>query len=203
MLGREGYVGKNVVLALAHQRGELGPARPELIGNMTPGLMCRLVIGLQEGLADRGGDHGVLTFGHMCQGVAHPMNAASLPGRTKYASDRVAQTVMSVGDHQIDALETALDQALEKARPEGLGFRGADAKTDDLASSFGCDRHGDDCRDRDDAAAIADLEIGGVEPQIWPLAVDRPVEESVDPLVDVFAQLRSRPSGSPPESGRR
>jgi len=71
---------------------------------------------------------------------------------------------MGVGDHQLDALEAALDQAFQESRPERLGLRGANAETDNLASAFGCNRHGDYRRDRDDAAAIADLEIGGVEP---------------------------------------
>src|SRR5215467_10638836 len=96
---------------------------------------------------------------------------------------------MGVRDHQLDALETALDQSLQKARPERLRLRGGDAKTDDLASAFGGDRHGDYCGDRDDAATIADLQISRVEPQIRPFTVERAVEEGVDPLVDVFAQL--------------
>src|SRR5207344_3578434 len=43
--------------------------------------------------------------------------------------------------------------------------------------------------DRDNATAIADLEVGRVEPQIRPLAVDRPVEEGIDPFIDVLAEL--------------
>ena len=69
ILGREGYVGEDVVLTLVDQGGKLGPARPQLIGG--------LGIGLQECLADRGSDH--LSFGtrarafltqctwHLCQ----------------------------------------------------------------------------------------------------------------------------------------
>ena len=61
-------------------------------------------------------------------------------------------------------------------------------------------RHGDYRRDRDDATALPDFEVGGVEPQIWPFAVNRPVEEAIDPLVDVLAQLRDlalRDAGEP------
>src|SRR6476646_7820134 len=118
---------------------------------MPPGLTRGFGIGLQEGLADRGGDHSVLSLGHMRQSVAHPMNSAPLPGRTEDAGDRVAQTVVSVGDDQLDALETS--------RPEWLGLGSADAEPDDLAPAFGRDRHGDYCRDRDNAAAVADLEV--------------------------------------------
>src|SRR6516165_5358109 len=105
------------------------------------------------------------------------MNSAPLPGRTEHAGDRVAQPVVSVGDDQLDPLETALDQALEKSRPERFGFGRAETQADDLAPAFGGNRHGDYCGDRDNAAAIANLKVGRVEPQIGPLAVDRPVEK--------------------------
>ena len=137
VLGRKGDKGQHVVLAVIHQRRKLGPAPAELISNMPPGLMCHLGIALQESLADRGGDHGVLTFRHVGQGVAHPMNPAALPSGAEHASDRQAQAVMSIRDHQLDTLETALDQALQKGRPGRFGLRGADAETDDLAPAFG------------------------------------------------------------------
>jgi hypothetical protein len=44
---------------------------------MPPGLTRGLDIGLQEGLADGGGDHGVLALRDVRQSVAHPMNSAS------------------------------------------------------------------------------------------------------------------------------
>ena len=146
-------------------------------------------IGLQEGLADRGGDHGVLALGHVRQSITHPMHAAALPAGAEHAGDRVAQAVIGIGDHQLDALEATLDQALQESRPERLGLRGTDGEPDDLASTFGRDRHGDDRCHRDDAAAIAHFEVSGVEPQIRPFTLDRAIEEGVDPLVDVLAQL--------------
>ncbi len=80
-----------------------------------------------------------------------------------------------------------LDQPFDRLRR--LGLRRTDAKPDDLARAFGRNRHGDYRSHRDDAAAVADVEIGGVKPQIRPLAVDRPVEEGVDPLINVFTEL--------------
>jgi hypothetical protein len=96
---------------------------------------------------------------------------------------------MSIGDNQLDAAQPASRQALQKARPERLGFRGADVQPDDFAPAVGVGGHRDYCRDRDDATAIALLQVGGIEPQIRPLATERPVEEGMHPLVDVFAQL--------------
>ena len=116
------------MLAVIHQRGKLGPARAQLVGDMPPGLMRRGGIGLQKGLADRGGDHRVLSLGHVRQGVSHPMNPTPLPGGAKHAGDGEAQALMGIRDHQLDALEAALDQALEEGRPERLGLRGTDAE---------------------------------------------------------------------------
>src|SRR6202030_3429312 len=42
---------------------------------------------------------------------------------------------------------------------------------------------------RDDAAALALLQVGGVEPQIRPLAGERAVEEGMDALVDLLTEL--------------
>jgi hypothetical protein len=64
---RQGDVGEHVMLSLVHQRSELGPARPKLVGEVTPSLTGGLTIELDEGLADGGGDHGVLPLGHMRQ----------------------------------------------------------------------------------------------------------------------------------------
>ena len=78
MLTGESHVGEHVMFAVIHQRGELGPSRAELIGDVSPGLVRRVGVGLQEGLADRRGDHGVLALLHMRQGVAHPMNPGAV-----------------------------------------------------------------------------------------------------------------------------
>ena len=42
--------------------------------------------------------------------------------------------------------------------------------------------------DGDDAAATADLQVGGIDPQIGPVAFDRPIEEGLHPAVDLLAQ---------------
>src|SRR5207248_11426209 len=89
-----------------------------------------------------------------------------------------------------DAAQPALSQALDKARPERLGFGWTNAEADNLAPALGVHCHGDYRGDRDDTAAISDLQVRRVEPQIRPLSFERPVEEGIDPLVDVLAQLR-------------
>src|SRR5207302_278834 len=90
---------------------------------------------------------------------------------------------------QLDAAQSTLGQAFDKVRPERLGFGWTNAEADDLAPALGRDCHGDYRGYRDDAAAVAHFEVGGIEPEIRPFAVERPVEEGVDPLVDILAQL--------------
>ena len=46
----------------------------------------------------------------------------------------------------------------------------------------------DDDRDRDDAAAPTDLEVGRVDPEIGPVAFEGPVEGGLHLAVDLFAQ---------------
>src|SRR5262249_39368450 len=74
VLGREGQVGQHIMLAIVHQRGELGPASAQLVGDVAPGLLRSISIGLQKSLTDSGGDHGVLALRDMRQGVSDPMN---------------------------------------------------------------------------------------------------------------------------------
>ena len=83
----------------------------DFTGYKRTSLMRRVSMGLQERLPDRSGDHRVLPFRHVRQGIAHPMYATSLPGGAEHPSDREAQALMGIRDHQLDAFEPALDQA--------------------------------------------------------------------------------------------
>jgi hypothetical protein len=121
--------------------------------------------------------------------IVQQPHSAPLPGRTQDAGYGEAQTVVSIGDHQLDALEAALDKTLQESRPERFGFRRADAEPNDLAPALSGDRDGDYRGDRDNAAAIAHSQVGGVEPEVRPFAFDRPVEKGVHPFVDILAQL--------------
>ena len=75
-------------------------------------------------------------------------------------------------------------------------------QADDLPLALGVGGHGDYRRDRDDAAALALLEVGGVQPEIRPLAGKRAVEEGVDAVVDVLAQLADRALADPGQPHR-
>jgi hypothetical protein len=117
------------------------------------------------------------------------MHAAALPARPEHPADRGFKPLMSVGDDQLDPAQAAPRQTFEKARPERLGFRGADVQSDDLAPAVGVGGDSNYRGDRNDVATLALPQVGGVEPKIRPLAGKRAVEEGVDALVDLFAQL--------------
>src|SRR5579883_3260918 len=124
----------------------------------------------------------------MGQGVAHEVDAAALPGGSEDPGDGRLDALMSVGDDQLHAAQAPPGELTQEGRPEGLGLGWADIHAKNLtpAIAIGADR--DDHGDRDDAAVLPDLHIGGVDPQIWPIALDRPVEEGLHPLVDLLAQ---------------
>ncbi len=117
------------------------------------------------------------------------LHPTALPCRAEDASNCQAQAFVGIRDHQLDALQAAPDQALDEARPKGFGLRRADPQANNLAPAFGRDGDSDYCCHRDDAAALAHLQVSGVEPQIAPFAFDRPLQEGRDPLIDVLAQL--------------
>jgi hypothetical protein len=69
-------------------------------------------------------------------------------------------------------------------------FGRADVQAENLAPPVIVDTDGNDRRGRDDATILADLHIGGVNPQIRPVTLDRPLQERVDALVDLLTQPR-------------
>src|ERR1700736_908297 len=75
-----------------------------------------------------------------------------------------------------------------KLGPEGLGLGGADRDAQHLAPAVAADGNSDDDGDRDDATAGADLHIGRIEPEIGPVALQRPIEKGGDLAVDLAAQ---------------
>src|SRR5690606_9428772 len=119
---------------------------------------------------DRGGDDSVLALGHVGQRVPHEVDAAALPGGAHDAGYSALEALMGIGDDQLHAREAAPDKVLQEVGPEDLGFRRPDMQADDLAPALGVDGHGDYCGNADDPPALAHLEIGGIEPEVRPVA---------------------------------
>src|SRR3984893_7571943 len=92
---------------------------------------------------------------------------------------------------------TSLTQLAQELGPERLGFGRADVHAEHLPPSVIVDTDGDDRSDRHNAAILADLHIGGVNPQIRPVAFDGLIQERIDALVDLLAKPRHLAFGNP------
>ena len=75
---------QHVGLAIIDERPELRPLAAELVGDVAQCLAGGGAIGLDERLAQSSGGHALLCFRDMGKGVAHPVNAAALPGGTEH-----------------------------------------------------------------------------------------------------------------------
>ena len=94
---------------------------------------------------------------------------------------------MSIGDHQLHAAQAAPRERTQETDPEGLRLGGADRHPKHLAHPIGVHGNGDyDC-DRDDPAGLANHQVRRIDPQVRPVALDRPVEKGVHALVDLGA----------------
>ena len=74
-----------------HQRSELGPAPAQLVGDMAPGLVSGICIGLRESLTDRRGYDGVLALRDVRQRVSDPISATPLPAGAEHAGEGLTQ----------------------------------------------------------------------------------------------------------------
>jgi hypothetical protein len=119
--------------------------------------------------------------------VSDEVNGAALPRRVEDAGDRVLQAFVMIGDHQPEAAQAAGPQAAQKLRPERLGLDFADVQADHLAVSAVGDGVGDDERLGDHAAAVTDLDVLGVQPQVRVGRRQLAAAELVDMLVELGA----------------
>jgi hypothetical protein len=118
---------------------------------------------------------------------AQEVDGAALPGAAEHLGDRLLQAGVSIGDDQSDTGQSALDQAAQEAAPERLRLGLADVEADHLAVAALVHRVGEHQALAHDAAAVADLLHLRVQPQVGVAALERPVAEGVDLLVQAGA----------------
>ena len=106
------------------------------------------------------------------------------------SGDRGLQSFMGIGDHQLHAAQPTASKLAQEFGPESLGFRGTDVHAENLTPATAVDADCDDHGDRDDAASLTHLYIGGIEPNIRPICFQRPVQEGLHLVVDLDAQAR-------------
>jgi site-specific DNA recombinase len=130
------------------------------------------------------------------------VDPAALPRGADHPPDRRLEPLVRVGDDQLHTAQAATGHALEERGPERLGLARPDVQPDNLSFALGIHGHGDYGRDRDDAPALALLEVGRIQPEIGPVADERTVEEGPDTVVDVLAQLGDRALADPGQPHR-
>jgi len=88
---------------------------------------------------------------------------------------------------QLHAAQTSAGEAAQEVGPEDLGFRWPDRHAQHLAPAIAVDTDRDGDSDRDNAPGTAYLEVGGVDPDVGPVAFERAVEERLHTFVDLLA----------------
>src|SRR5690606_1644854 len=97
---------------------------------------------------------------------------------------------VGIGDDELDATQASARQLAQELGPDRLGLGCADLHTQNFATAVAVDANRDDDRHRDDPSPAAHLRIGRINPQIRPVALDRPFEEGLHLAVDLLAQPR-------------
>ena len=186
----ERHEGDHVGFGLVHHSCQLRDALAELIGDLSPGLRCSGMIGLQEHRSNGGCHHLMLGLRHIGQSIAHEVNTTPLPRRSEHLSDGSLQAFVRVRDDEPDALQPALLQAAQEPEPEDGRLRRAETEPEDLAPAVSVHARGDYGRHRHDTPVLAHFQVSRVEPQIRPISLDRPLQKGVHPDIDALAQLR-------------
>ena len=101
----------------------------------------------------------------MGQCVAHEVHTAALPGTAQRLGDSCLDAAVVVRDGQSDAAKPTAGQPAQEARPEHLGFGGANVHAQHLTLAIGVDADGNDRRHTDDAPSLMVLHIRRIDPR--------------------------------------
>jgi len=119
---------------------------------------------------------------------AHEVHAGALDGGPEHLGCGGLQPLVVVGDDQTGAAQAAIGEGAQELVPEDLRLAGLDGDAQDLAPAIQVDRNGHYGRDGDDAPGTANLDAGGIEPQVGPFAFKGAVQERIDPFIDLAAE---------------
>ena len=126
----------------------------------------------------------------MGEGVAHEVHTAALPRGGQHLGNGGLDALMRVRDDQLDAPQAATGELAQEPRPEGLGLGWSDVHAEHLAAPVAVDPDRHDHRHRHDPALAPRLHVGGVDPQIRPIAFDGSLQECAVTRSSISAQSR-------------
>src|SRR5512139_348101 len=128
---------------------------------------------------------------HMAENIAVKMNHAPLPACLgQILRDALKEAAAGIGNDQLNAFETAVDEMTQKRRPAGFVFLGALTDAENLPKSFRIDSTGHQQRDIADLARPAALHHDPIQIQVRMLALDAPVPPGFDLGVDLLVEVR-------------
>jgi len=91
--------------------------RPGLVGDVTPLFARCLSVVLDKDGADPGGDDATLCLAGIGHGIAHDAHPASPPSGAQHLGDCGLQSLMRIGDDQLDTAQTATRERAQKFAP--------------------------------------------------------------------------------------
>ena len=165
---RQGEDGKALGQVGFHPGGEFGSAGGIESDDFLEAAFSARTIRAVEDTADGFGDGGPLVqAGDIGLGILLEVELAALPrhGR-KDGGAGGAQAGVVVADDELDAVETALLQALEELAPMDFGFAQGDADAQDGAFALGVDAQGDEDGAIQELAPVPDLFVASIQDQV-------------------------------------
>ncbi len=148
--------------------GELGCALGKMRDDSFEPLLGRRTGGAFKNAADGTGHFGpLIQTRDVSLSVLLEVELAALPGDgTKDGFAGGSHAGVIVADNERDAVEAALDEALEGGAPMRFGFTEGDAHAEDDALACGSDAQRDEDGTVAEVTVVADFFVAGVEPQI-------------------------------------
>ena len=180
---REAVERQQILLGALEQLGDLRRRAAETLDHLAAALAGAVVAVGVEDLPERRGHHSALRGTAVAQHVADEMDRTALPRAAEHPRDRVLQPEMLIGHAQAHPGEAALAQGAQEQHPEGLGLDLTDIQADHLPATGLMDRVRDHQRLRVHMATVADLDDLRVQPQIRMRALQRPLAERLDLIV--------------------
>ena len=197
MLARERVERGQVFLRGLEQVADLRRDRREPLEHARDPLLGRRpVLGLED-LAQRGRDQPTLVSAAVHDHIPGEVHRAALPWTTQHPRDRGLEPFVLIGDRQPHAGQPATLQAAEELDPEAARLDLADVEADHLPDAGLVHRVGDHQRLGHDAAPVTNLDVLRVEPEVRVGALQRPLAERGDPLVQTTTDHRDAVLGHP------